>query len=183
VAKDEEILIIQELKNAETKEIAFEKIIRLYKERLYFHIRRMVIDHDDTNDILQDTFYKAFINIETFRFESSIFTWLYKIATSITLNFLNKKNRYPILYLSDKNTEYLTSKLEDSDFFDGDELQKKFQKAILKLPKKQQLVFNMKYYEDIKYEEMSEILGTSVGALKVSYHAAVKKIEISINED
>lgn len=183
MGKDEEILIIEELKNTETKEIAFEKIIKLYKERLYFHIRRMVIDHDDTNDILQDTFYKAFINIETFRFESSIFTWLYKIATSITLNFLNKKNRYPILYLSDKNTEYLTSKLEDSDFFDGDELQKKFQKAILKLPKKQQLVFNMRYYEDIKYEEMSEILGTSVGALKSSYHAAVKKIEISINEN
>lgn len=182
--KNEEKILIEEIKNCKTQDnIAFEKIVRLYKERLYFHIRRMVIDHDDANDILQETFYKAFINIETFRFDSLIFTWLYKIAVTTTLNFLNKKNKYKMLSFSDTNTEYLISKLEDTSYFDADELQKKLQKAILKLPKKQQLVFNMKYYEDIKYEDISKILGTSVGALKASYHIAVKKIEKFINEN
>jgi RNA polymerase sigma-70 factor (ECF subfamily) len=178
--KDEELIL--ELKNPKTKDLAFDKVVNLYKERLYFYIRRMVIDHENTNDLLQDTFFKAYMNLDRFRFDSQIFTWLYKIATTTTINFLNKKKKQNTFSFSDKDFENLADKVESDPLFDGDELQKQLQKAILKLPRKQRLVFNMRYFEEIKYEEMSKILGTSVGALKASYHIAVEKIEKNINE-
>lgn len=173
--------IIKELQNVETKDNAFKEIVKNNKEILYFTIRRIAIDHDDTNDILQETFLKAYTNINDFRFDSKISTWLYKIAINTTLNFLNtkyKKNTFSI----NSNYTQLAEKLEADSLFDGDELQKKLQKSILLLPPKQQLIFNLHYFDEMKYEEMSEILETSVGALKASYHIAVKKIEKVINE-
>ncbi|MDR2011010.1 MAG: sigma-70 family RNA polymerase sigma factor [Bacteroidales bacterium] len=173
--------IIAIIHDPENKNKAFDLIVKKYGETLYFHIRRMVIDHEDANDLLQDTFCKAYENIHNFRAESAIYTWLYRIATNTTLNFLNQKKR---LYIFSVNnySEILASKLESDPYFSGDDIQKIFHKAILKLPPKQQLVFNMKYFENIKYEDMAEILSTSVGALKASYHHAVTKIEKYIND-
>lgn len=142
----------------------------------------MVIDHDDANDITQDTFIKIYKALDNFRSDSQLFTWIYRIATNECLNFLNKKRRRYILPLYDVEAE-LASKIDNSITFSGDEIQAKLQKAILTLPQKQRLVFNMKYYDDIKYEDMSVILETSVGALKASYFHAVKKIEDYINKE
>jgi len=173
--------IVSLLKNPESKNAAFSIIVEKYSKQLYYHIRRIVIDHQDADDILQDTFIKAFTKIDTFRSESGLYTWLYRIATNTTLNFLATKKRfYTFSALSYEDT--LAEKLEGSQYFDGDKLQTELQKAILKLPEKQRLIFNMKYYDDLKYEEISEILGTSIGALKASYHHAVTKIEKYINK-
>ena len=140
------------------------------------HIRRLLIDHDDTDDVLQNTFIKVWKNLEGFNRDSQLFTWIYRIATNESITFLNKKKRrffIPII-----NVEHeLSSKLESDVNFSGDKIQLKLQKAILTLPEKQRVVFNMKYYDELKYEEIAEITGTSVGALKASYHHAVKKIE------
>ncbi|MDL2262089.1 sigma-70 family RNA polymerase sigma factor [Bacteroidales bacterium OttesenSCG-928-I21] len=174
--------IIATLQNSGDADEAFKLIVKQYSKGLYYHIRRMVIDHEDANDLLQDTYLKVFENIRNFRFESSIYTWIYRIATNITLNFLSQKKRKYIFSI-DNYSEKLISKLESDPYFTGDEIQKIFQKAILKLPPKQQLVFNMKYFENMKYEDMSEILDTSVGALKASYHHAVTKIEKYINQN
>ena len=167
--------IIARLRDNNTKEAAFSAIVKLYSEQLYWHIRRMVYSHDDTNDLLQNTFIKAWNSIDTFRGESQISTWLYRIAINETLTFLGKKQNNTISI--DSNEGEAAYDLESDTNFCGDKADLLFQKAISQLPKKQQLVFNMKYFQDIKYEEMSQILDTSVGALKASYHLAVKKIE------
>ena len=168
--------ILDSLKDPSTKEIAFKHLISKYKERLYWHIRKMVLNHDDADDVLQNTFIKIWNGLDSFRAESSLFTWLYRIATNESITFLNQQKRKSMTSLRDEN-EYLIENLESDTYFDGDEYQLILQKAIAKLPDKQRLVFNMKYFDEIKYEEMSEILETSVGALKASYHHAVKKIE------
>ncbi|MBL0342815.1 MAG: sigma-70 family RNA polymerase sigma factor [Bacteroidetes bacterium] len=155
---------------------AFNLLMRRYQQKVYYHIRRIVIDHDDANDVVQNTFIKAWSGLTNFREDSQFFTWLYRIATNESLTFLKKKRTaffIPIINVE----KILAEKLESDSLISGDEIQLKLQKAILSLPEKQRLVFNMKYYDEMKYEEMSEVLGTSVGALKASYHHAVKKIE------
>jgi RNA polymerase sigma-70 factor (ECF subfamily) len=171
---DQEILAL--FQQEETQQKAFNILVRKYQERVYWLVRKMVIDHDDANDITQDAFVKVWRNLGNFQGNSQLYTWIYKIATNECLTFLSRKKRKFFLPIHDINKE-LTRKLESSAYISADELQLKLQKAILTLPDKQRLVFNMKYYDDLKYEEISEILGTSVGALKTSYHLASKKIE------
>ena len=174
--------ILQKLKDKNSRNEGFSLIVEKYSEQLYYHIRRMVVSHEDANDLVQDTFIKAYTNLDRFRFDSAIYTWIYRIATNTCLNFLDKKKRqYTFSALSFEDT--LANKLESDEYFDGDEIQKKLQKAILTLPPKQRLVFNMKYYEELKYDEISAILSTSVGGLKASYHHAVTKIEKYLKED
>lgn len=160
---------------------AFNLLMLRYQQKVYYHIRRIVIDHDDANDIVQNTFIKAWKGLENFREDSQFFTWLYRIATNESLSFLKKKRTAFFIPIVNVEKE-LSGKLQSDALISGDEIQLKLQKAILTLPEKQRLVFNMKYYDELKYEEMSEILGTSVGALKASYHHAVKKIENYVKE-
>ena len=155
---------------------AFECIVKEYSEQLYWQIRRLVFSHDDANDILQNTFIKAWINIDYFRGDAKMSTWLYRIALNECLTFLNKQRAANQLSIDEADKELL-NKLESDTYFDGDETQKIFLQAIHTLPEKQQIVFNLKYFKEMKYEEISEIVGTSIGALKASYHHAVKKIE------
>ena len=168
--------ILDQFSNPETRNYAFNLLVRQYQQRLYWHIRKMVINHDDTDDILQNVFIKAFNGLSSFREDSKIFTWLYRIATNECITFLNNKKKRFFIPMMDVENQ-LSQNLENDSYFNGDRIQMRLQQAILTLPEKQRLVFNMKYYEDMKYEDMSEILGTSVGALKASYHHAVKKIE------
>ncbi len=169
--------LLKQFRNPDTQNFAFNLIVKKFQQMLYKHIRRMVIDHDDADDILQDTFVKIWKNLENFREDAKLSTWMYTIATNEALSFLRKKKMRFFLPIGDITNE-LTSKLSNNqDLFDADEVQLKFQKALLTLPEKQRLVFNMKYFDEMKYEEISEVLGTSVGALKTSYHIAVKKIE------
>ncbi len=172
----DEAQIIEQLRQPDTLSSAFGKVIVHYSQPLYWQIRRMVIDHDDANDVLQNTFIKAWTNISNFRGDSKLSTWLYKIAVNESITFINKKKVQNNISLDD-DSSFLTNSLEADKYFDGDQAQIKLQKAIATLPDKQRLVFNMRYYDEMKYEDMSEILGTSVGALKASYHHAVKKIE------
>ncbi len=177
---DEEILA--KFKQNESKNWAFDMLVRKYQVRLYQHIRKMVVSHEDTDDLLQDTFVKVWQSLENFRGEAQLFTWVYRIATNECLRFLQKKRSFlgvPILDISER----LATELDKSMPFSADEVADKLQKAVLKLPDKQRLVFNMKYYEDLNYEAISEILGTSVGALKASYHHAVKKIEDQLQKE
>ena len=178
----DETLLIEQLKNVQTKEKAFRELITLYKERLYWHIRKIVISHDDTDDVLQNTFIKIFKNIDKFNQDSKLFSWMYRIATNESITFINKRAKQRNVDISDYQQE-LASTLASDDFFTGDEIQLILQKAIATLPQKQQLVFNMKYFDELKYNEMSEILETSVGALKASYFHAVKKIELYIKKE
>lgn len=164
------------LRKPDKQREAFAQVVGLYGERLYWQIRKMVLDHEDANDLLQNTFLKAWMNIDFFRGEAKLSTWLHKIAINECLTFLNKQRSMNQVSIDDTDV-FLLERLKGDEYFDGDEAQWKLQKAILTLPEKQRLVFHMKYYEEKKYEEMSEILGTSVGALKASYHHAVKKIE------
>ncbi|MCK4853014.1 MAG: sigma-70 family RNA polymerase sigma factor [Bacteroidales bacterium] len=166
----------------ENRNYAFNLIVRKYQERLYWHIRKLVISHDDADDVLQNTFIKAFQGLEKFREDASLFTWLYRIATNESLTFLKKQRSWFYLPLGDYQQQ-LERTLESDTYFNGDEIQMKLQKAIIRLPEKQRLVFNMKYFEEMKYEDMSAILGTSVGALKASYHHAIKKIEHYLTRD
>lgn len=161
---------------------AFNGIVVKYQERLYWHIRKMVISHDDADDVLQNTFIKAFQGLDKFREDASLFTWLYRIATNESLTFLKKERSRFFQPISDYQ-QHLERTLESEPHFDGDELQLKLQKAIIRLPEKQRLVFNMKYFDEMKYEEISAVLGTSVGALKASYHHAMKKIEQYLIQD
>ena len=171
-----ETSLVRQLKDNTTKEVAFRELIRLYKERLYWHIRKIVISHDDADDVLQNTFIKIFKNIEKFNEQSKLYSWMYRIATNESITFINKRAKESNLDISDYQQQ-LTSNLAEDAFFTGDEIQIILQKAIATLPQKQQLVFNMKYFDELKYSEISEILETSVGSLKASYFHAVKKIE------
>jgi RNA polymerase sigma factor (sigma-70 family) len=172
----DEALLIEQLKNVQTKEKAFKELISLYKERLYWHIRKIVITHEDADDVLQNTFIKIFRNIDKFNQESKLFSWMYRIATNESITFINKRVKQRNVDISDYQQK-LAFTLANDDFFTGNEIQLILQKAIATLPQKQQLVFNMKYFDELKYNEISEILETSVGALKASYFHAVKKIE------
>lgn len=171
---DEEILSLYS--DESTRNMALHYLIQKYQQKLYWHIRKIVISHDDTDDVLQNTFIKVWKGLSGFNGDSQLFTWLYRIATNESLTFLKQKQRanttsiHPIEY-------QLSKSLESDNFFKGDEIQLKLQKAILTLPEKQRVVFNMRYYDEMPYEQMSEILDTSVGALKSSYHIAAKKIE------
>ncbi len=167
---------IQELLNPKTQNAAFQKLLRDYQRPLYSHIRNIVLNHDDANDVLQNTFIKVFRHLKDFKGDSKLFSWMYRIATNEAITFINQKAKR-----NGVTSEALQNKIVDNlkadQYFDGNEIVVKLQKAIAILPEKQQLVFKMRYFEEIKYEDMSEILGTSVGALKASYHHAVKKIE------
>lgn len=172
----EEKEFIQELLNPKTQNVAFQKLLLTYQKPLYSHIRNIVLSHDDTDDVLQNTFIKVFQHLKNFKGESKLFSWIFRIATNEALTFLKQKAKKTGITTADLQNKTIDN-LKADVFFDGNEIQLKLQKAIAKLPEKQQLVFKMKYFEELKYEEMSEILGTSVGALKASYHHAVKKIE------
>lgn len=164
------------ISNPETRNYGFNLLIRHYQQKIYNTVRRVVINHDDANDVVQNVFIKAWSNIEQFRNESQLYTWLYRIAVNESINFINNKRfKYliPIVNVEKK----LAESLIDDNFFTGDEIQLKFQQALLTLPTKQRIVFNMRYYDETPYSEMSEILKTSEGALKASYHIALKKIE------
>jgi RNA polymerase sigma-70 factor (ECF subfamily) len=174
-------IVIKELKSSTTQEKAFRDLVEKYKERLYWHIRRMVLDHDDADDVLQNTFIKVYRNIQSFKEDSAIYTWMYRIATNEALSFLQKRAKFYDA-TSDELQMKMIENLKADAYFDGDEIQMKLQEAIATLPEKQRLVFNMKYFEELKYEDMSSILETSVGALKASYHHAVKKIEMQLTK-
>jgi len=176
VKLQDEKAFIQRLLNPKTQQDAFRELLQLYQKPLYHHIRNIVLNHDDTDDVLQNTFIKIFQNISKFKGESKLFSWIYRIATNESLNFLQQKARKSGI-TNEEVQQNAIKKLESDVYFDGDEIQLKLQKAIALLPEKQQLVFKMKYFQELKYEEISEIVNTSVGALKASYHLAVKKIE------
>lgn len=167
---------------SDTQNYAFNLIVRKYQERIYWHVRKIVINHDDADDVVQNTFLKVWGGLQHFREDSQLYTWLYRIATNEALTFLKRKRTKYFLPLIDVEQQ-LSNSLETDPYFDGNELQLKLQKAIIKLPEKQRLVFNMKYFDEMKYEDMSEVLGTSVGALKASFHHAMKKIEKFLEED
>ena len=171
---DEELLSL--LREPDTIREGFAKLVSEYSEQLYWQIRKMVLSHDDANDILQEVFIKAWSSIDNFRGEAKLSTWLYRIAINESITFINKMRAQNNISI-DEDDSFLINQLEGDQYFDGDETQKLLQKAVLTLPEKQRLVFQMKYFDEMKYEEISEILGTSVGALKASYHHAVKKIE------
>ena len=171
-----EKVFIAELLHPKTQNEAFQKLLREYQKPLYNHIRNIVLNHDDTDDVLQNTFIKVFQNLKNFKGESKLFSWMYRIATNEAITFMQQRAKKQGIS-NEEAQQKAINKLESDVFFDGNEIQLKLQKAIATLPEKQQLVFKMRYFEEIKYEEMSEILTTSVGALKASYHIAVKKIE------
>ena len=168
---------INRLLNEKKKDKAFKELLDLYQKRLYWHIRKLVITHENANDVLQNTFMKVFKHIDGFKGESKLFSWMYRIATNEALSFLNKKAKHAGTDIQSFG-EQRVENLEADTYFDGDEIQLQLQRAIAKLSQKQQLVFNMRYFDALKYEDMSEILETSVGALKASYHHARKKIEL-----
>jgi RNA polymerase sigma-70 factor (ECF subfamily) len=168
--------LLKRFRDEDSRYHAFSEMVAQYRERLYWHIRKMVIVHEDADDVLQNTFLKAWKGIETFKGEAKLYTWLYRIATNESINFLNQKRDRQMIPMEDAG--YLLSQsLHHDAYFSGDELQMQLQQAILKKKKKQRIVFNMRYFDEIPYENMSEILGTSVGALKATYHHAVNKIK------
>jgi len=175
--------ILSKFQDERTRNEAFKLLLNKYQQKIYWHVRRMVIDHDDADDLVQDIFIKVWKNLPGFRSDAQLYTWMYRIATNECITFLNKKKQKNNVPLDEVDYE-LADTLSESDYFTGDQIQKKLQQALLTLPEKQRLVFNMKYYDDMKYEEISDVLGTSVGALKASFHLAVKKIEaFLLNKD
>lgn len=164
--------IVKQLQDKSTQRAAFARVVAQYSEPIYWQIRRIVLSHEDANDLLQNTFIKAWTNLDSFRGDSKLSTWLYRIAVNEALNFVQRQKNNLSLDEDSSVVDFLMS----DEFFDGDELQAQLQAVIASLPEKQRLVFQMKYFQDLKYEEISEILGTSVGALKATYHHAVKKI-------
>jgi RNA polymerase sigma-70 factor (ECF subfamily) len=179
VVSDEQILTL--LQEPKTQEQGFRLLMQQHQERLYWHIRRMVIEHEDANDVLQNCLVKAFRSIHKFEGKSSLFTWLYRIATNESLTFLSKKGRRATSSIDDE-TANLGNRLRADEYFDGDAIQIRLKKALTLLPEKQRIVFNLRYYEEMSYQDMSDVLGTSVGALKASFHHAVKKIETYFKE-
>ena len=177
---DEELL--EMFHSGDNPNYAFNLIVRKYQERLYYYIRRMVVDHDDADDVMQNTFVKAWKALGNFRGDANLYTWLYRIATNESLNFINKRKKQNKVSMDDAE-HYLAQNLESDHYYSGDEIQQKLQAAIATLPEKQKAVFVLKYFEEKKYDEISDILGTSVGALKASYHHAVKKIEKYLTGD
>lgn len=172
--------IVSLFQKAETRHEAFTQLLKKHQQRLYWHIRKMVLNHEDADDLIQDVFIKVWNNLEGFREDAKLYTWLYRIATNECITFLNHKKNKGTISLNEEDEEdstYLMNTLKSEQFIDGNNIQIKLQEAILTLPDKQRLVFNMKYFDELKYEDLSEIMGTSVGALKASYHLAVKKIE------
>jgi RNA polymerase sigma factor (sigma-70 family) len=178
----DEKVFIEQLLDVKTQNQAFQILIKEYQRPLYNHIRNIVLNHDDTDDVLQNTFVKIFQHLKNFKGESKLFSWMYRIATNEALTFLKQKASKQGVSTSEAQNK-LIDNLKSDVYFDGDEIQLKLQKAIAILPEKQQLVFKMKYFEELKYEEISEIIGTSVGALKASYHHAVKKIEAFVTSN
>lgn len=173
---------IAALLHPKTQNEAFRELVREYQRPLYSHIRNIVLNHDDTDDVLQNTFVKVYQNLKNFKGESKLYSWIYRIATNEAITFINSRAKKSGISNGEMN-DYLIGKLEADVDYDGNEIQLKLQKAVATLPEKQQLVFKMKYFEEMKYEEMSEILNTSVGALKASYFHAVKKIEQFLNSN
>ena len=178
--EDQDILL--KFADPASRNVAFNQLVRKYQTKVYWHVRKMVIDHDDADDLTQDVFVKVWKYLENFRQDASLYTWIYRIATNECLSFLQSKRRKFFLPLHDVAAE-LTAKVEADPGLAGDEIELRLQKAILKLPDKQRLVFNLRYYDEMPYEQMAEVTGTSVGALKASYHHAAKKIEQYITED
>jgi RNA polymerase sigma-70 factor (ECF subfamily) len=174
--------LISNLKSPAQRDQAFRELMGLYKERLYWHIRKIVLSHEDTDDILQNTFIKVYRNIEKFKGESKLFSWMYRIATNEAISHINKNAKRLKISNEEVRTNAVNN-LKADIYFEGKEIQLKLQQAIATLPQKQQIVFNMKYFDDLKYKDMSEILETSEGALKASYHLAVKKIESYLTKD
>lgn len=179
---NDEAQLLEDLKSEKNKEQAFRTLMTLYKERLYWHIRNIVKSHDDADDVLQNTFIKIYSNIHSFKGDSKLFSWIYRIATNESITLLNK-NAKQLLISNEDLQESAISNLPTDVYFDGNEMQLKLQEAISKLPQKQQLVFNMKYFQDLKYKDIADILETSEGALKASYHLAVKKIEAYLTKN
>jgi len=171
-----ETQLVADLKSESTRHVAFNDLVSQYKERLYWHIRHLVKSHDDTDDVLQNTFIKIYRNIDNFKGDSKLFSWMYRIATNEALTFINKRAKQ--MQITNEEVQDLAiANLQADVYFEGEDIQLKLQRAIARLPEKQQLVFNMKYFQELKYKDMSEILETSEGALKASYHIAVKKVE------
>ena len=177
--EDEQIL--ERFKESKTLQSAFRSLVDKYKERVYWHVRKIVIDHEDADDVTQETFIKVYKNLESFREASQLFTWIYRIATNEALNLLKKKSNRQGVSIDQIQYE-LELTIDDDHLISGEEIQLRLQKALLTLPEKQRLVFNMKYFDDLKYDQIAEITGTSVGGLKASYHLAVKKIESYLTE-
>ncbi|WP_162415667.1 RNA polymerase sigma factor [Cyclobacterium roseum] len=174
--------LLEMIKTPETRDKGYRVLIETYQKRVYGLVRKMVIIHEDADDVVQNTFIKAFKNIHKFNHKSSLFTWIYRIAVNESLNFLEKKKRWTFFSMEDHH-EVMESYLDKSPLVDGDEIQRKLQKAIIRLPEKQRLVFNLRYFEELPYEEISKMTQTSVGGLKASYHHAVKKLEEILKEE
>lgn len=174
--------LLARFRDDRTKSEAFGMILQRYQKKVYWHVRRIVIDHDDADDVVQNTFIKVWENLGSFREDAQLYTWLFRVATNEALQFLNKKRAQYKVPMGDVDLE-LAETLQAGSYFNGNEAELKLQTAILGLPEKQRLVFNMKYYEAMKYEDMEQVLGTSVGALKASYHHAVKKISEFLKRD
>ncbi|GGW66779.1 RNA polymerase sigma-70 factor (ECF subfamily) [Winogradskyella epiphytica] len=179
---NKELEFILRLQDSKSKDEAFKELLQLYKERLYWHIRKIVINHDDADDVLQNTFIKVYRGIDKFKGESKLFSWLYRIATNESYTHL-RKNANRLQITDEEHQNKAINNLTADVYFEGDAIQLKLQKAIATLPQKQQLVFNMRYFDDLKYKDMAEILETSEGALKASYHIAAKKIEAFLTSD
>jgi RNA polymerase sigma-70 factor (ECF subfamily) len=173
-AHDTELLSL--FRDPQTKERAFTDIIRKYQEKLYWHVRRMVVDHEDANDVLQNVFIRVWNGLENFREDAQLYTWLYRIATNECLSFLDQQKKRASISI-DESDSGLSNKIKADRYFDSSKLEWKLQLAIQQLPEKQRVVFTLRYYDEMPYEEMSRVLDTSEGALKASYHHAVRKIE------
>lgn len=175
-------MLVASFKDEKSRDAAFTQLVRKYQERLYWHIRRMVVEHEDANDILQNVFIKVWKNLAEFREESNLYTWLYRIGTNEALTWIDQQKRRSSVSISD-NEDLYSERLQSQKDFDPNKIEWKLQQAIQTLPEKQRIVFNLRYYDEMPYEDMSGVLGTSVGALKASYHHAVKKVQAFLTGD